>query len=338
MNAEINEVIWSTGTNGSGARVYLQPDGNLLLRSSDRRTLWSTETHGYTGAHLKLSDAGQLAVKTDDGKTTIWMDGIPRSIYRGAQSPLQELSFPIRGAFYYPSSDPQVAASHIDQMDFAHIDLSIASWWGPDTHLDKARLTMLMDETIAMNSPLKWSIYHEDERDFNPSVEEIQSDLTYLRQWFAWHEAWAHKDGKPIIFVYNEAGCDVARRWAEASNGEWYVVLKLFKGFMNCPSQPDSWHQYGVGQGTDAGTIHNPGHSYVLSPGFWRADKDIPLVPRVNKDSFCKNAEAMVASGEPWQLIVSFNEAGEGTMVENAMQWQSSSGYGQYLDCLHDFI
>ena len=207
MNVETNQVIWSTGTNGAGVRVYLQPDGNLLLRSAQKSTLWSSETHGYVGAQLRLTDAGQIAVKVEDG-TPIWMHGIPREVYRGPSSPSQELSFPVRGAFYYPwypqtwtvngfqakynaalgeysSSDPRVAVSHIRAMDYAHIDLSIASWWGPDTHLDKARLTMLMDETIAMGSPLKWSVYHEDERDLNQSVEEIQRDLQYLKEWFA---------------------------------------------------------------------------------------------------------------------------------------------------------
>jgi hypothetical protein len=235
----------------------------------------------------------------------------------------------------YSSSDPQVAKSHIDSMDYAYIDLSIASWWGQDTNLEKARLTMLMDQTVAMNSPLKWTVYHEDERNFNPTVEEIRTDLVYLKKWFAWHEAFAHKDGKPVIFVYNEAGCDVANRWVEASNGEWYVVLKLFSGFESCPSQPNSWHQYGCGK--EDGTIHNPGHSFVLSPGFWRADSDVPLLPRVNQDIFCHNSERMVATGEPWQLIVSFNEAGEGTMIENSPNWPSVSGYGQYLDCLHRY-
>jgi hypothetical protein len=236
----------------------------------------------------------------------------------------------------YSSSDPEVAASHVDAMQYAHIDLSIASWWGPDTHLDRARLTMLMDETIAMNSPLKWSIYHEDERDENPTVQKIQEDLNYLKKWFVWHEAWAYQDKKPMIFVYNEAGCDVSQRWVEASNGEWFVVLKLFPGFEDCPFQPDSWHQYGVGE-VD-GTIHNPGNSFVTSQGFWRADIDVPLVPRVSPEQFCTNAGRMVASGEPWQLIVSFNEWGEGTAIESAAQWSSSSGYGQYLDCLHQNV
>lgn len=235
----------------------------------------------------------------------------------------------------YSSSDPAVARSHIDAMNYAHIKLGIASWWGPDTHLDRARLTMLMDQTVANNSPLQWTVYHEDESIANPSVDELKSDLEYLKKWFVWHEKWAFVDGLPVIFVYNEAGCSIADRWAEASGGEWHVVLKLFPGFEDCSNQPGDWHQYGVGE--EDGTIHNEGHSFILSPGFWRADTDVPLVPRVGRDTWCNNARRMVESGEPYQLIVSFNEAGEGTMIEPSPDWESDSGFGYYLDCLHDY-
>ena len=234
----------------------------------------------------------------------------------------------------YSSSDPTVANAHVAAMDFGRIQLSIASWWGPNTNLDRARLTLLMDESIAQGSPLKWTVYHEDERDETPSPEEIHNDLGYLEKWFAWHKAWAHIDGKPVIFVYNEAGCDVVSRWMQASEGKWFVVLKLFSRFENCPDQPDSWHQYGVGE--KDGTVHNPGHSFVISPGFWRADTDVPILKRVNRTQFCRQAQTMVQSKEPWQLIVSFNEAGEGTLIEPSPDWESDSGYGDYLDCLHD--
>jgi hypothetical protein len=43
----------------------------------------------------------------------------------------------------------------------------------------------------------------------------------------------------------------------------------------------------------------------------------------------------MVASGTRWQLITTFNEWGEGTAVESADQWATSSGQGAYLDALH---
>jgi hypothetical protein len=44
----------------------------------------------------------------------------------------------------------------------------------------------------------------------------------------------------------------------------------------------------------------------------------------------------MVASGANYQLIISLNEWGEGTAVESAQEWASPSGYGVYLDALHD--
>ena len=191
-----------------------------------------------------------------------------------------------------------------------------------------------MDETVAMKSGLKWSIYHEDERHQDASPEKLRADLNYLKSWFAWHPAWAHIDRRPVVFVYNEAGCEVADRWMKASNGEWYVVLKLFKGYRECSTQPDSWHQYGP---VDA-VVRIPGVSYSVSPGFWRADIERPLLPRVPREDFCENVKEMVESGDPWQLITTFNEAGEGTMIEaSSKHWGSDTKFGFYLDCLNRY-
>jgi hypothetical protein len=43
----------------------------------------------------------------------------------------------------------------------------------------------------------------------------------------------------------------------------------------------------------------------------------------------------MIASRAPFQLITTFNEWGEGTAVESAQEWATSSGFGAYLDALH---
>lgn len=39
-----------------------------------------------------------------------------------------------------------------------------------------------MDETVAQNSQIKWTVYYEEEFSKNPSVEEIRDDLNYLRK------------------------------------------------------------------------------------------------------------------------------------------------------------
>jgi hypothetical protein len=76
------------------------------------------------------------------------------------------------------------------------------------------------------------------------------------------------------------------------------------------------------------------GDSYVVAPGFWRADQDSPTLAR-DPDRFARDVRDMVASGKPWQLVTAFNEWGEGWAVENAEEWTSPSGFGVYLDILH---
>jgi Glycosyl hydrolase family 99 len=344
-------LVWSAGTS-EGATLTMQTDGNLVLRDTNRQGVWDTNTHNYPTAKLMIDDSGQITLKDDSHP--LWLGGLPRDYYNHSRP--SDMEFPIRGTFYYPwypetftvnghrshykpsrgwysSSNPDVVRYHIDALDYAHFHLSIASWWGPDTHLDRARLTMLLDETIRKNSTLRWTVYYEKEMDSNPSVYELQNDLSYLMTWFARHPAWAYKDGKPIIFVYNEnSNCEIVERWMQASMGEWYVVLKVFKDHDDCTMQPDSFHQYGSGED---GVVRNKGYSYVISPGFWHATTRRARIPRISAGEFCENAKEMTLSRDPWQLVVSFNEAGEGTMIESSTKWQSRSGYGKYLDCLH---
>lgn len=274
--------------------------------------------------------------------------------YRDAGSD-NSLSFPLRGAFYYPwypqtwtvggehvsynvelgyysSDDPDVVDQHIEDMDYAKIDVAIASWWGIGAQNEDARFPMLLNQTVAAGSDLKWAAYYEMEGFSDPSVDDLKSDLAYLMEKYTSHDAYARIDGKPVIFVYNvnDGSCEVADRWAEATNGEWYVNLKVFGGFRDCGSQPDSWHQYGPGSPAQ----QHGGYSYVIAPGFWRADQVTPLLARdVNRWS--QNIRDMVASSEPWQLITTFNEWGEGTAIERCLDWASDTEYGFYLDALH---
>ncbi|KAL3913615.1 MAG: hypothetical protein SGILL_006418 [Bacillariaceae sp.] len=347
-----DNMIWHAGIQG-GADAYMQPDGNFAIRDSSRRLIWTTHTSENNGANLVIDDGGRLSV-VHNGHP-IWMEGLPRGQYTGPSSP--DLHYPLRGVFYYPwypetwsvngkqahfipdlgaysSDDPRVIDEHLDSLEYAYTDVAIASWWGPGTQ-KLARISHLMDETIEQNSQIKWTVYYEEEFTLNPSVDKLKSDLNYLRKWFAWHPTWAHIEGKPVIFVYNEAGCGVAERWRQAvaaADGDWYVVLKLFPGFKGCSNQPNSWHQYGPADEY----IHIRGETVAVSPGFWRADREVPQLGRVSKARFCENVEKMVRSGEDWQLVTTFNECGEGTHVEaSSPNWGSETKYGYYLDCLH---
>jgi hypothetical protein len=109
------------------------------------------------------------------------------------------------------------------------------------------------------------------------------------------------------------------------------VVLKVFSGYRTCTSQPDGWHQYGPASAEDS----QAGYSFTISPGFYKANEATPRLAR-DLTRWNQNIQDMVASGAPFQLVTTFNEWGEGTAVESAQEWATPSGYGAYLDALHN--
>ncbi len=262
-------------------------------------------------------------------------------------------SLPIRAAFYYPwfpsawtqsrifpythynpqlgyysSSDLATLKTHIQMMQYGKIQAGIASWWGQGSYTD-ARIPYLLNAASGTN--FRWTLYYELESIGDPSVSQIRSDLTYIRNHYAGNPAFLHVNGKFVVFVYSGGsdGCAMAARWKQANTVGAYIVLKVFSGYTTCAYQPNNWHQY-----APAGAADQQGnHSYSISPGFWKYGE----TPRLSRDvtRWTQDIKDMVASRTQWQLITTFSEWGEGTAVEPASQWSSTSGYGQYLDALH---
>ncbi len=249
------------------------------------------------------------------------------------------LTFPIRAAFYYPwfgeawnqqgynpfswftptlgyYGTSAVAAQHVSSMQGAGIQAGIASWWGQASTTDSRIPTLL-----SVAGSFRWSLYYEQEGSSNPSTAQINSDLTYIATHYTSSSAYLRVAGKPVIFVYADGsdGCGMADRWKAANTAGFFVVLKVFPGFKLCANQPESWHQYAPAVAAD----HQTGYSYSISPGFWkRSEASARLVRDTTRWS--SNVAAMKASGEPWQLITTFNEWGEGTGVENTTQYGST--------------
>lgn len=166
----------------------------------------------------------------------------------------------------------------------------------------------------------------------DPSPARITADLAHVRRAFTGDPAYARLDGRALLFVYADPGdgCATARRWRQADTTGFYVVLKVFSGYRSCDAQPSGWHQYAPAVGRD----HQQGRSFSVSPGFWL----VGAAERLPRDParFRADVRAMKASGEPFQLVTTYNEWGEGTAVESAKEWASPSGRGRYLDVLHD--
>ena len=251
---------------------------------------------------------------------------------------------PIRATFFYPwypeswyptshftptlgapydSSAPGVLAYQVAAMEYAHIEVAIASWWGPGTLTD-ARIPLLLD--AAAGTSLRWTLYYE------PAPGTQSADLAYIYSHYASSPEYEHLDGKPVLFVYSRsvASCADAASWVNLNAGRFYLDLQVFGGYQSCAIQPDQWHQYAPAERQDL----QAGHSFSVSPGFWLYSSATPLLAR-DPGAFTQAVQEMVASAEPWQLITTWNEWGEGTAVEDAVQWESADPYGQYVDILH---
>jgi hypothetical protein len=266
-------------------------------------------------------------------------------------------SFPIRAAFAYPwypeawtqggtthysnytpslgfydSSSASVIQSQIAEMQYAGIDAGIASWWGQGSATD-SRIPLLLQG--AGGSAFRWSLYYERESTGDPTVAQLTSDLDYIAANYGSNASYLRVGGKPVIFVYADGadGCGMADRWSQANAGRFYVVLKVFSGYKTCVNQPSSWHQYSPAVATDS----QAGYSYAISPGFYKYGETSPRLAR-DPARWATNVQSMIASKAPWQLITTLNEWGEGTSVESAQQWATASGYGTYIDILHQYL
>jgi hypothetical protein len=262
-------------------------------------------------------------------------------------------SFPIRAAFYYPwfpdawkqqgfnpftnynpslglyDASQAVTKRHIAAMRYGGIQAGIASWWGQGSRTD-TRIPGLLQ--AAAGTKFRWSLYYENESQGDPSVAQLTGDLTYIRDKYGNDPSFLRLNGKFVIFVYSDGNdaCDMVDRWKQANTVGAYIVLKVFPGYRECATQPNSWHQYSPAVAAD----FQKGYSYAISPGFWKKGDAVRLARDLNR--WRRTVRQMVASGARWQLITTFNEWGEGTSVESARQWRTPSGYGAYLDALHN--
>ncbi len=61
------KAIWSTGTHGKGGEyVKLQGDGNLVIRDGNGNALWSSKTNGKGVTKLVITNDGKIKLQKSD--------------------------------------------------------------------------------------------------------------------------------------------------------------------------------------------------------------------------------------------------------------------------------
>lgn len=226
---------------------------------------------------------------------------------------------------FYDSGSASVIRQQVSWMVDAGLQAGISSWWGRGSKTDK-RFGELLRVTRAMHSRFRWAVYYEPEGVGNPTQAQVGADLHYILTHYAKSPAYLYVNHKPVIFVYNadDTSCAVVDKWVAANRGHFYLNMKVFPGYQKCGTQPNSWHQYGPGVRED----HQQGFSFSISPGYWKANETSPRLAR-DPAGWAQAVADMKASGEPWQLVTTFNEWGEGTAVEPAKEWGTT-----FLDIL----
>lgn len=279
--------------------------------------------------------------------------------FRGPPADTAQPAFPIRAAFYYAwypeewwagaffpysffrptldyysDADAEVVRAHTRALLYAHLNAGIYSWWGfdgdPPTDLRFWRYL-----AAARTTSLRWALYYEREGYGDPSVAEIRADLERIRDTYGSKPAYLRVGGRFVVYVYGDPndGCATAARWHEANTVGAYIVLKAFAGFRDCAEQPDAWHEYSAAL-PEYGLLPD---SFMVAPGFDERGEDAPRLLR-DVPRWRANVEDMLASNAEWQLVLTFNEWREGTSVESAREWATPSGYGAYLDALHELL
>jgi hypothetical protein len=233
---------------------------------------------------------------------------------------------------YYDAGRPSVIDRHIRAMQWGHITAATYSWWGRGSQTDTR-----FPAHLAAGGRLgfQWAIYHELEGYGDPSVESIRADLEYIRDTYAASPGYLKLGGRPVVFVYGDKddgkNCGAATRWATANQTVGaYLVLRTFTGYRACEASIDGWHPYSANKNE----FDLFPFAYSISPGFYFAKDERPARRRSVR-SWARMVHRMVDSPAQFHFVISFNEWGEGTAIESAVQWKSPSGYGRYLDVLH---
>jgi hypothetical protein len=278
----------------------------------------------------------------DHSPPETWASNYLPDILPGKFKPSEEL---------YNSMNITIVEKHLTWMKRAGIQLGISSWWGQAHYTDNAFNKIISSDITNRAYPgFKWSILYEKEGFEDPSIEEIISDLNYIKSKYVSSTHYLKIGGKPVIFVYNAQNTgyiplDDYNRWKKAkSETGFYIVFKVDPIAIGAdPSGMDSWYQYAPSKRYD----RQGDWSAMVSPGFWKYHEESPRLAR-NINDFELAVQRLANADVQFKLIKTFNEWSEGTGIEpaNLVNHDDEDGFSmnslsygtQYLDILAKYF
>ncbi|MCU1592748.1 MAG: hypothetical protein JWO12_140 [Frankiales bacterium] len=277
----------------------------------------------------------------------------PALVPAAAATPDWQPTYPIHITNFYPVAtdsayrvhpakanyrDVDVIAKQVADMQYAGQNAATYAWFGRGSFQDSVFGNALR---AADGTSFRWALFYELEgasgpNHGNPTVAQIKTDLDWIYSRYSADKNYLRIGGKPVLWVYHQAGdtCEVEQRWAQADAAHrFYVVQHWLPGYTGCRPGPQSWYVYAPAAGRT--TI---GSSVVaVSPGYYAERDAQPKLSR-SVSRFTADLKAMKAAKVQWKETTTWNEWSEGTGVENAAEWRSSSGHGAYVDAMHSVL
>ena len=232
-------------------------------------------------------------------------------------------------------------ADHLAAFEYGHLSVGLVDWYGWIDNVygtplpGNAAFGDVLNFTWDAGSNVRWALVDDTETTGGlPRVSTMVADLQYIAETYSTHPAYWRLNGRFVVLVrFNESDpCSTLQQWLEAeadldSGVPPMLLLRSPSG--PCPSYPaDGYFDDAL---SSYGRLVNPG-VFLATPGFLSGGGNLSR----DAGAFAAALVDMAASDAGLHLVGSFNDWNTGSEVESAAAWATDSGYGTYLDVLHE--
>jgi hypothetical protein len=256
---------------------------------------------------------------------------------------------PLTGA--YASGDADVLDYQCLLMKYSGIDGVIVDWYGSDADNNTARHT---SNTVALfnaikKAGLKLSICYEDNTYASAAdpVASARTDMTYLARNFFSSDNYAKVDGKPLLLDFGPQAITTPKDWYRVfqslTTKPEFIVLNGASSKANDATYTNSEGEFLWVNPNPAAWYTTAKKSFSLTiggamPGFkdyyklGNAGDGYTTYDDEGGALFTRQLEAARTAGLDWLQISTWNDYGEGTVIEPTKEF----GY-RYLTALQTF-
>ncbi len=250
--------------------------------------------------------------------------------------------YPMDGV--YDSQDPAIVRRQLQDAERSGIDGFMISWWGLEHRSNPVveRFTELAPADFVTVYYETAKTFHARERSREEAVQEIADDLIALLRAHAHKPTWIQVDGRPLMVVYIAYEYTV-EEWQRIREQVRQAGLEMFlladtydTSYLEVMDGLHTYNPIWITLSAEdyrqtfceaSQAVHAQGKLYAATvcPGFdnsqvSRGDSWI-VVPREDGHYYRQSWEAALASEPDWILICSYNEWGESSVIEPALEF-----------------